>query len=285
MSAQVAACSDARASALRCVEGYGRGMPIDSPMAFQHDTGPFDLIGDIHGCATELEALLERLGYRVEYQGIEGSRTYAISHADRRKPVFLGDLVDRGPRSPDVLRLVMGLTKAGRAHTVAGNHDDKFRRWLDGRAVKITHGIEETIEQFEREDAAFRAEVREFIHDLPTHLILDDGNLLVAHAGLTEKFQGRYCGEERAFALFGDVARERDQYGLAIRRNWAADYSGARHVVHGHVAEPDVRHENRVWCIDTGCVFGGHLTALRWPEQEIVQVPAEAAYFHSPRWA
>ena len=255
-----------------------------TPTQFQSDTGPFDLIGDFHGCADEAEMLLERLGYTLGMTGPVGARNYALSHPHGRKPVFLGDLVDRGPRSPDILRLVMPATKSGRAYTVMGNHDDKFRRWLDGHNVKVTHGLEETLHQFERESVAFRHEVREFLYDLPTHLLLDHGKLLVAHAGLAEKFHGVNSGAERSFALFGDVAKHRDEHGLPIRLNWACDYSGTPTVVHGHVAEPEVRVENRVWCIDTGCCFGGHLTALRWPEMELVQIPALKAYFQSPRW-
>ncbi len=260
-------------------------MNITSPSQYQSDTGPFDLIGDIHGCGGEAEALLEKLGYHLVTSGPEGARSYDVTHKQGRKPVFLGDLVDRGPRSPDVLRLVMSMTKAGRAYTVMGNHDDKFRRWLDGQAVKVTHGIEETIAQFAHEDAAFKQEVRDFLYHLPSHLILDEGRLLVAHAGLAEKFHGRFSGQERAFALFGDVAKHRDEYGLPIRLNWAAEYSGSRTVVHGHVAGHDVREENDVFCLDTGCCFGGDLTALRWPEREIEKVKAFDAYFHSPRWA
>ena len=259
-------------------------MKRPSPHAFSDDTGPFDLIGDIHGCAGEAETLLKKLGYRLGEEGPRGKRHYSVSHPDGRKAVFLGDLVDRGPRSPDVLRLVMGMTKAGQAYTVMGNHDDKFRRWLDGHHVHLTHGIEETITQFEIEPDAFKAEVRNFLYYLPTHLILDNGELLVAHAGLAKKFHGKSSGQERAFALFGDVAKQRDKFNLPIRRNWAAEYRGRRTVVHGHVAEPQVRELNNVICIDTGCCFGGGLTAMRWPERELVTVPAEQAYFHSPRW-
>lgn len=263
---------------------YNDKMTSLTPHSYREDTGPFDLIGDIHGCAGETELLLEKLGYRVEYQGPAGSRSYDVSHPKGRKPVFLGDLVDRGPRSPDVMRLVMGMVRRGEAYAVVGNHDDKFRRWLEGRNVHLSHGIEETIEQFEQEDAAFKSEVRDFIRAMPTHLILDRGDLLVAHAGLAEKFHGRFTGEERSFAMFGDVAKHRDQHGLPVRLNWAADYSGTRTVVHGHVAEPEVRELNNVYCIDTGCCFGGRLTALTWPERKLVQVEAREAYFHSPRW-
>ena len=248
------------------------------------DTGPFDLIGDVHGCAGELEDLLVRLGYQVVTEGPEGFRSYDVVHPSGRKPVFLGDLVDRGPRAPDVLRLVMGMVQAGRAYCVTGNHDDKWRRYLEGRDVRMSHGIEETVAQFARQSPALQAEVHDFIETLPYHLILDGGRLVVAHAGLREDLQNRTDREARSFGMFGEVGKGRDAHGLPIRLNWAAGYSGKATVVHGHVAKPDVREENGVICIDTGCVFGGHLTALRWPERDRVQVPARQVYFDSPSW-
>jgi len=254
------------------------------PDRFIDDTGPFDLIGDVHGCAGELEQLLHRLGYNVRYEGVAGARDYRIHHPEGRKPVLLGDLVDRGPRTPDVIRLAMHLVEEGRGHCVVGNHDDKFRRWLAGRDVKISHGLEATIEQFERESEAFRRRAADFIDGLPHHLLLDGGDLVVAHAGVHADMHGEETSRVRAFAMFGEVSGERDVHGLPVRRNWARNYSGQATVVHGHVAEPDVRERNNVVCVDTGCVFGGHLTALRWPEREFVQVAAEQAWFSSPRW-
>jgi len=255
-----------------------------APDRFIHDTGPFDLIGDVHGCASELERLLDRLGYVVRHEGVEGARDYRIHHPEGRKPVLLGDLVDRGPRTPDVIRLAMHLVEEGRGHCVVGNHDDKFRRWLAGRDVKVSHGLEATIEQFERESDDFRRRAADFIDALPHHLLLDGGDLVVAHAGVHADMHGEETSRVRAFAMFGEVSGERDVHGLPVRRDWARNYSGEATVVHGHVAEPDVRERNKVHCIDTGCVFGGHLTAMRWPERDFVQVEAERAWFESPRW-
>ena len=248
------------------------------------DLGPFDLIGDVHGCAGELEILLETLGYQLETDGPEGHRQYDITHPQGRKPVLLGDLVDRGPRSPDVLRLAMHLVDTGRGHAVVGNHDDKFRRWLMGHSVVLSHGIERTIEQFSRQTREFRDEVHDFLHLLPDHLVLDRGRLVVAHAGLHAHMHGETGKKVRSFAMFGETTGERDQHGLPIRLDWARNYSGPATVVHGHVAEPDVRERNTVLCIDTGCCFGGHLTALTWPERQLVQVPAHKEWFNSPRW-
>jgi hypothetical protein len=262
-------------------------MPTDSisPDTHQHEAGPFDLIGDVHGCAAELEELLERLGYHVIWSGPEGFREYIVTHPSGRRPVFLGDLVDRGPRSPDVMRLVMAVVAAGTGFCVIGNHDDKYRRWMEGRSVKMSHGIAQTVEQHEQQSAEYAVRAKDFLERLPHHLILDEGRLVVAHAGLREDLHGQVTGEARAFAMFGQVTGEKDEYGLTIRLNWAAAYAGRAMVVHGHVAEPDVREENGVICIDTGCVFGGRLTAYRWPERETVQVPAKQAYVPSPRWS
>ncbi|MFT6662323.1 metallophosphoesterase [Maricaulis maris] len=248
------------------------------PRAFIDDSGPFDLIGDIHGCFDELVSLLARLGY-------DRRDVHDWHHPKGRRLVFLGDLVDRGPDSPAVLRTVMSTLAGGRGHCVVGNHDDKFRRWLAGRDVKLTHGLSETIEQVQAEPVDFRRELLAFIDTLPHHLILDQGRLIVAHAGVQADMHGEDSKRVRAFAMFGEVTGERDAHGLPVRLDWARNYAGEATVVHGHIAEPDVRERNNVICVDTGCVFGGHLTALRWPERERVQVPAQQTYYHSPRWA
>ncbi|MFO0825445.1 MAG: metallophosphoesterase, partial [Gemmataceae bacterium] len=246
----------------------------------RHDRGPFDIIGDVHGCLPELLALLEKLGYTVRVTG-DG---YDVGHLAGRKPVFVGDLCDRGPDTPGVYRLVMELVQRGAAHCVLGNHDDKLLRWLKGTPnMKLTHGLAQSVEQLEKETPEFRERVREFITKLPTHLVLDGGKLVVAHAGLTAEMHGRVSGKVRAFALYGDTTGESDELGLPVRRNWAANYRGRATVVYGHTPTPTPTWENRCICIDTGCVFGGALTALRYPGSELVSVPALKAYAESKR--
>ncbi|RSM97912.1 polynucleotide kinase-phosphatase [Streptomyces sp. WAC 01325] len=232
-----------------------------------HLTGPFDIVGDIHGCASELEALLGRLGYR---DGV---------HPDGRTAVFVGDLVDRGPDSPGVLRRVMSMVKSGNALCVPGNHENKYGRYLKGRNVQHTHGLAETIEQMETESEEFRAEVREFIDGLVSHYVLDGGRLVVCHAGLPEKYHGRTSGRVRSHALYGDTTGETDEFGLPVRYPWAEDYRGRAAVVYGHTPVPDATWLNNTICLDTGAVFGGKLTALRWPERELVDVPAEQVWY------
>ncbi|WP_030927400.1 polynucleotide kinase-phosphatase [Streptomyces sp. NRRL B-24720] len=236
----------------------------------RHLTGPFDIIGDIHGCSSELESLLGKLGY------VDGA------HPEGRTAVFVGDLVDRGPDSPGVLRRVMSMVSAGDALCVPGNHENKLGRYLKGRKVQHTHGLAETIEQLDREDAqapAFREQVREFIDGLVSHYVLDGGKLVVCHAGLPEKYHGRTSGRVRSHALYGDTTGETDEFGLPVRYPWAEDYRGRAAVVYGHTPVPSTSWVNNTLCLDTGAVFGGKMTALRWPERELVDVPAEKVWY------
>ncbi|AGZ38410.1 polynucleotide kinase-phosphatase [Actinoplanes friuliensis] len=244
-------------------------------------TGPFDIIGDVHGCRAELETLLTTLGYALVRD--DAGRPVDAVHPDGRTAVFVGDLVDRGPDSPGVLRLVMGMVAAGTAICVPGNHENKLARKLNGRNVQLTHGLPETLEQLSFEDEAFTAEVRTFIEGLVSHYVLDGGKLVVAHAGLKEAYQGRASGRVRSFALYGETTGETDEYGLPVRYPWARDYRGSAAVVYGHTPTPQPEWINNTICLDTGCVFGGKLTALRWPTRELVSVPAEREYYEPAR--
>ena len=236
----------------------------------REETGPFDIIGDVHGCYDELVALLGELGYRVGSDG--------VVPPDGRKAVFLGDLVDRGPKTPDVLRLVMGMVEQGDALCVPGNHDVKLVRKLWGKNVQLTHGLQETMDQLEAETEEFRAQVQTFLHGLVSHYLLDEGKLVVAHAGLKEELQGRASGKVREFCLYGETTGETDEFGLPVRHPWAEEYRGNATVVYGHTPVPEPEWLNRTVNIDTGCVFGGRLTALRYPENELVSVDAAEVY-------
>ncbi len=238
------------------------------------DHGPFDIIGDVHGCFDELAELLAALGYAAQPGG-------AWAHPAQRKLAFVGDLVDRGPKSPEVVRLVMESVKAGSALAVPGNHDIKFMRKIWGKNVQVAHGLAESLAQFAAYEEHYRGFSRvaaEFFDGLVSHYVLDDGRLVVAHAGLKESMQGRGSGGVREFCLFGETTGETDEFGLPVRYPWAADYRGSAMVVYGHTPVPQPEWLNRTLNIDTGCVFGGRLTALRYPEKELVSVPARATY-------
>jgi protein phosphatase len=260
-------------------------MTLRKPDSWIAETGPFDIIGDVHGCARELEKLLEKLGYRVKTRGPRGARRTRLSHKDNRKIIFVGDLVDRGPWSMDVLRLAMQAEEDGIARCVIGNHDDKFLRWLKGRDVTINKSLQTSIDESRNEKPKFLEEARHYLESLPSHLILDEGRLIVAHAGLPERYHGIESRTSRAFAMFGETTGQTDDLGFPVRLDWARNYTGQAVVVHGHVAGRKVRHKNNVWCLDTGCCYGGKLTALRWPEQDIVQVKAKKAWFEHPRFS
>jgi protein phosphatase len=241
----------------------------------RQEHGPFDLIGDVHGCCDELEALLGKLGYTPDSEAV-------WRHPAGRKVVFLGDLVDRGPRVLDTLNLARRMVAAETALCVPGNHDVKLHRWLRGKKVQVTHGLEQSIREIEAlpeaEAPAYRKELEQFLDSLVSHYVLDDGKLVVAHAGLKAEYQGRASRRVREFALYGETTGETDEFGLPVRYPWAQEYRGSALVVYGHTPVPEPEWLNRTLNLDTGCVFGGRLTALRYPELELVTVPAAREY-------
>lgn len=243
------------------------------------DSGPFDIIGDVHGCFDELCQLLDQLGYELD----TGAAPWRVTHPEGRKLVFVGDLVDRGPRTPDVLRLVMAAVASGNGYCVAGNHDVKLVKALRGKQVRVSHGLAESLEQLGQEAEDFRAEVLQFLDRLVSHYVFDGGRLVVAHAGLREEMHGRGSGRVREFALYGETTGETDAYGLPVRYDWAADYRGRAVVVYGHTPVPRAEWLNNTICLDTGCVFGGALTALRYPERALVAEPARQIYYEPLR--
>ncbi len=249
-------------------------VPLWNNKKEQH--GPFDIIGDVHGCADELEELLEKLGYAQDVAGV-------YRHPENRQVAFVGDLGDRGPRSADVFRIAMKMTKAGTAWCVCGNHDDKLKRFLGGKKTAVTHGLQETLDDLANQTDEFRGELREWLNGLISHYVFDDGHLVVAHAGLKEAMQGRASGAVRSFCLYGETTGETDEWGLPERLDWAREYKGRSAVVYGHTPVPRATWLNNTLNLDTGCVFGGSLTALRWPQREIVSVAAHREYAESVR--
>jgi protein phosphatase len=242
------------------------------------ERGPFDIIGDVHGCCDELRDLLVALGYAIE-ETEDGVGTRSIvRHPENRRVVLLGDLVDRGPKIVETLRLAMDMVETETAIVVPGNHDIKLLRKLKGKDVRITHGLADSLRQLEGRPPQFVEKVKTFIDGLVSHYVFDGGNLVVAHAGMKESMTGRGSGKVREFALYGETTGETDEFGLPVRYPWAEDYRGPAMVVYGHTPVPEPEWLNRTINIDTGCVFGGRLTALRYPERELVSVPARMTY-------
>ena len=192
--------------------------------------------------------------------------------------VFVLDSVDEVERV-EIVRVPL----ANDRRDEHGPFDIKLVRALRGKNVQVRHGLARSLEELEAETPEFRAQVAEFLDDLVSHYVFDDGRLVVAHAGLKEALQGRASGEVRSFALYGDTTGETDASGLPVRRNWAAEYCGRAMVVYGHTPVPEPEWLNTTINVDTGCVFGGKLTPLRYPERELVSVPARAVYAESAR--
>ncbi len=246
--------------------------PQDRPSALavdqRHLTGPFDIIGDIHGCFNELTALFAALGYVQDAGGIWRS-------PEGRLPVFIGDLVDRGPASAAVVDLVMRMVDHGATFCVAGNHDLKFARYLSGEPLPMLYGLDTTVAEFARETEDVRQRTRAFLDSLPGQYVFDGGRLVVAHTGLPEHHHGVDTPDVRHLAANGTHEDSVDPNDIEKRHPWIVDYSGSAHVVYGHTPVLEAVWRNRTIGIDTGCVFGWRLTALRWPEMTLVSVPAE----------
>ena len=263
-----------------CVPLDFRGLLPLEPVATdrRHEHGPFDIVGDVHGCIDELLELLDALGYAVAFMGQGSSREISVKAPRGRRAFLVGDLVDRGPDSPSVLRLAMAMVENGTALCVAGNHDIALLRWLDGGKGTLNHGLAETTQALNRAGEPFKAKVRTFLTGLKGHLWVDGGALAVAHAGVREMMIGRSSGLVRAFSLYGDTDPRLATDGLPTRYHWALEYKGETSVVYGHTPLEEVGWVNNTLCIDTGCCFGGRLTAMRWPERDIVSVPSRAVY-------
>ncbi|MEM7591596.1 MAG: polynucleotide kinase-phosphatase [Cyanobacteria bacterium P01_A01_bin.83] len=246
----------------------------------KQEHGPFDIIGDVHGCCDELEKLLERLGYVAQEDADRSSfwNFPVYIHPQGRKAVFLGDLVDRGERVLDTLKLVHNMLEANSALCILGNHENKLMRKLNGKNVKLNHGLEQTVAELDTITLQQQQEINTWLKSLISHYVLDDGKLVVAHAGLREELQGRGSGYVRNFALYGETTGEIDEFGFPVRYQWANEYRGKATVVYGHVPVLEAEWLNNTIDIDTGCVFGGKLTALRYPERELVSVNAAKTY-------
>lgn len=244
-------------------------------MIAPNQTGPFDIIGDVHGCYPELVELLGLLGYEITW---ENEQAKTVSHPTNRRLIFVGDFVDRGPDTPAVLRLVMKLVELQIAYSVIGNHDDKLMRKLAGRNVQINHGLDTTLDQLKTEPKIFHEQIHDFLNSLPYYLWFENKNLLVAHAGLPEKYHGEKSKRIRELTLFGPTTGKMDEFGLPQRILWAKEYKGKPFIVFGHTPVREPLFLNNTVNIDTGCVFGGKLTALQYPEMTTISVPCKEEY-------
>jgi predicted kinase/CBS domain-containing protein len=235
------------------------------------ERGPFDVVGDVHGCSEELDRLLGALGYVQRPGGERGSGAW--SHPGGRRAVFVGDLAGLGPDTPAVLRRVMAMTEAKCALCVRGDHDEALRLALTGGVPEPGDDLVAALDELGK-DPDLAARVAAFLEGLPSHYVLERGALAVAHAGIKGAMQSRDSPRIRRFTLLGEEAVTTEHLGQPPDPEWARTYRGRALVVFGHTPVEQPSWRGRTIDIDTGCVFGGRLTALRYPELELVSVDA-----------
>ncbi|MET3575675.1 bis(5'-nucleosyl)-tetraphosphatase PrpE [Bhargavaea ullalensis] len=234
-----------------------------------------DIFGDVHGCFDEFMELFGKLGYRME--------NGRPAHPDGRKPAFVGDVTDRGPKSVEMMKFLFTLQDAGELIYSPGNHCNKLYRYMLGNNVQLKHGLETTVAELDGLPGKEREHIRRrFIRlyeSLPLYRQLDGGKLIIAHAGISRDLIGRTSGSRlKSFVLYGDTTGETLPDGRPVRRDWAKQYHGEAFIVYGHTPVRDCRFVNNTVNIDTGCVFGGKLTALRYPEKTAVSVPSRQPF-------
>lgn len=233
-----------------------------------------DVIGDIHGCFIEFKELTKKMGYSWE--------TGVPIHKEKRILGFIGDITDRGPHSLKLIEIVWQLWKHHGACYVPGNHCNKLYRYFLGRNVQIKHGLETTVAELqaisEKEQNNFKKMFMELYEKSSLYEILDNQQLILAHAGIKTEFIGRYDKKVETFVLYGDITGKTYPDGRPIRRDWAEHYHGEPFIIYGHTPVTHPRKIRNTINIDTGCVFGGQLTALRYPEMETVSVPSKMPF-------
>lgn len=241
-----------------------------------------DFVGDVHGCYEEFMELLRLLGY------VRG-KDDTYRHPQGRKLLSLGDITSRGPDSIKMLQFFIRHIASGTAEMVDSNHGWKIARWLDGRAVTLAHGDEKVEEEFRRfqqefgpkKTAQLKEQSRRLLFSSPSHMMVRQKDKLVAvavHAGIRDDYIGMESLAVHTFCRYGDVAGIGPD-GRPIRKDWSKGRKSKEPlIVWGHDPRPQPERQNGTLNIDQGCVFGGMLTAYRFPEDELVSVPARKNY-------
>lgn len=233
-----------------------------------------DIIVDIHGCYDEFVRLVTALGYKFENE--------IPIHPGNRILGFVGDLTDRGPQSLKVIETVWKLRKKNLAYYVPGNHCNKLYRYFLGRNVQISHGLETTVAELKactrKEENHYKKMFMQLYEEAPLYQIIDENKLIIAHAGIREDYIGLSNKSVKTFVLYGDITGEKHEDGSPVRRDWAKNYFGDAWIVYGHTPVKKPRFVGKTVNIDTGAVFGGKLTALRYPEMETVSVDSSMPF-------
>ena len=206
------------------------------------------VVGDIHGCYDELMALLEKA---------------ELDQDDR--VVAVGDLITKGPKNREVLEVFM---TDPRFSTVIGNHDLALRRRWNGEDIDLSSAQKDAHKELKGEKDAYTA----FLNRLP--FMIDLGSHLVVHAGLRPNVElhSQTTGDLTRLRTLGPD-RESDE-----GTPWYHVYYGDKVVLFGHWPASEPRRGKKAIGLDTGCVYGYHLTAYIIETDEFVTVKAEKAY-------
>lgn len=267
-------------SEIECLEVVRR----QNPLVIDVGSG-IDFIGDIHGCFEEFIELLDRLGYK---ENIEG---YYI-HPGGRKILSLGDIMSRGPRSLETMQFFKKHVDAGHAYMIDSNHGWKIARWLDGRKVKLAHGDEKVGAEFGEYENKYgkeaaeqlKNELKDLLMAAKSHLIIQKNGVNVAvaaHAGIKDHYIGKQSPRIADFCRYGD-SDGLDVNGKPIRKDWTIHHKSSELIMWGHDPKPQPLLTNNTLNIDQGVVFGGMLTAYRFPEKQFVSVGAKMDYANIP---
>jgi hypothetical protein len=213
------------------------------------------IVGDLHGCAQELERLLERIRF-----------------ASGDRLVFVGDLLARGPDSLGVL----DIARTTGAIVVRGNHEQKLLDWLDGRErwLRGEASDKPPIGKMHRELGRVLRPIdwtllqtSRLWADLPEH------DVIVVHAGIDPDVPFDKQRPEtlmRIRTVLSPNGRRGERHVL-----WGSRYDGPPHIVFGHNAAPGLQLHPWATGLDSGCVYGGRLTALVLaPGQKVPRSPA-----------
>jgi polynucleotide kinase-phosphatase len=257
---------------------------LENPLYIDIGTG-IDFIGDIHGCLDEFLEMLNKLGYKENDEG------YFI-HPEGRKILSLGDVLSRGPRSIETLQFFQKHVAAGLAYMIDSNHGWKIARWLDGKNVKMAHGDENVASEFEEYERNFGSEaaeklkeqIKELLLQAKSHYIIRKNgvNAVVAvHAGIKDHYIGKQSPRISDFCRYGD-SEGLDESGKPIRKDWTVSHKSSELILWGHDPKPQPLLVNNTLNIDQGVVFGGSLTAYRYPEKQFVSVKAKQDYANVP---
>ncbi len=212
----------------------------------------YAVIGDVHGCYYELKELITNL------QSKYGKDILIIS---------VGDNVDRGDYNLKTLDLCIELFNEGKFIEVQSNHMDKFVRWLKGSNVKISYGMQKTVDEFlnlpKTIQEQYRKKIIEYYSSAPLYVIVNK-ETVIAHAGIKDDMIGKTGKKVKSFVLYGQTTGRYTPEGFPERLDWTKERklkANSPKIVYGHVVFQKPYINNKCYGIDTGCVFGNKLTA------------------------